>query len=155
MSTQTPLIGETCGTCYTGWLTCKIKASICKAQKLLEPLCERRDHQYEKSVHDGLLLYRANVLDELYTRGGYSEALDTIPMSMRGWREWADLAKAEMVSQSMLKHHDIHRMIVAGELTLANRIGMFFAYGTSCPCCLGYRIIAAGIIAFFVGKLAS
>jgi hypothetical protein len=40
-----------------------------------------------------------------------------------------------------------------GQLTLLNNVGLFFATGTSCNCCLGFRIMFAAIFGFVLAKL--
>jgi hypothetical protein len=62
-----------------------------------------------------------------------------------------DLAEAEMKSQSMLKHTATHWALLKGEFTVWNRIGMAMAYGTSCNCCIGWRVIFALGIGLAIG----
>jgi hypothetical protein len=39
-----------------------------------------------------------------------------------------------------------------GRLTILNKIGLFFAYGTGgCPCCVAYRAYLLAIVAFVLG----
>jgi hypothetical protein len=150
-----PLLSETtCGVCFSGWLQCKIKNALCKLQKLVEPLCETHAPVHTSHIQQSLERFQKDVLVELYARGGYSEALDTAPTTTEEWKDWMDLAEAEMKSQSMLKHTATHWALLKGELTIWNRIGMAMAYGTTCPCCLGWRMILIGIIAFAAGRLA-
>jgi hypothetical protein len=40
-----------------------------------------------------------------------------------------------------------------GQLTLLNEIGLFFATGTSCNCCLGWRVLFATVFGFVLAKL--
>ncbi len=148
-----PLTSEaTCGACFSGWLKCKLKDVVCKLQKMVEPLCETHAPEHTAHVQESLVRFQKDVLVELYSRGGYSEALDTTPATTEEWKDWMDLAEDEMKSQSMLKHTATHWALLKGEFTIWNRIGMAMAYGTHCNCCIGWRVIFGLAIGLAIGK---
>jgi hypothetical protein len=55
-------------------------------------------------------------------------------------------------SDNLLEYKEL-RKGARGRLTILNKIGMAFAYGTSCVCCVSYRAYLFATVAFVVGAI--
>lgn len=129
----------------------KVQTAVRWLQVVVAPMCETRAPEHTPHVQETLEQFQRDVLAELHARGGYSEALESVPTTTSAWQDWMDLAEDEMKSMSMLRHTDTHWALLRGELTIWNRIGAAMTYGTTCRCCHGWRIIFAFVVGVAIG----
>jgi hypothetical protein len=110
----------------------------CWLQSLVDPLCEAS--QYDRALTIGE--YKKVSQFTYATTAGlviFSEALLKTPFTRLALKEWLDLAAMHGVTIP----DNLSR--ISKGYTIANKIGMFFAAGTSCSCCLGWRIGALSL----------
>jgi hypothetical protein len=137
MSTQTPLQSEPVA-CSTNWYT----RWACKFQTLIEPLCEKQSdfalNAYEQNHLE---------LDIRATNTGVSFNFFNLD---RTSAEWLEIIEQEgwAMSEGTAK-------ILAPRLTLWNKLGLSvwkaFSVGTTCSCCLSYRLILVILFSGLVG----
>jgi hypothetical protein len=143
MSTKEPLQSATCPeSCETGWRSwvCKAKALACKLQKFIDPLCETQDK---------VLGFDEYALARKWVDARTSKLMTPIyPNTSRELK-----ALLDKWEEGHLTEYKELRKGARGKLVLLNRIGLFFAYATSCPCCLGWRIAAAFVVGIGIGAV--
>lgn len=146
---------QACGTANR--LLCFVKTLACKAQELVDPLCEIK--QSALSQEDETR-FKALIFLVRTAAVGVSESLivderaATLGATYDGFRSYVRTARA---NEQFLSPEALRLLAIIEDekpwLTWLNRTGLVFAYGTSCPCCLGFRLLFALIVGYLLGKL--
>lgn len=150
MSTKEPIESATCPeSCETGWRSywCKVKSLVCRLQKYIDPLCERKFGYLTLSE-----FVSAKETQELFINRHkvFSEGLAKPIVSYTDLVAWLELADKHEPRHDPFS--EIRRF--KAPLSFWNRIGMAFAYGTGgCPCCVAYRAYVMILLSFALGVL--